>query len=162
MRIPCTLPLDPTSSFRPPKIRLHCRLIAISLESCKTRKSLSVVDTYLNRINCSLSSLSGRQEILKFPSCWSIESKNANPRYISSELHYKSTYSHQSMNVYRATKFVPLRNDRLAQEKGNIDTRHCSLCTTHLMNGNRSLLPSNSLPECRKYCLFRILERDRQ
>ena len=66
------------------------------------------------------------------------------------------------MNVYRATKFVPLRNDRLAQEKGNIDTRHCSLCTTHLMNGNRSLLPSNSLPECRKYCLFRILERDRQ
>ena len=41
------------------------------------------------------------------------------------------------MNVYRATKFVPLRSDRLAeQEKGNIDTRHCSLCTTHLMNGN--------------------------
>ena len=48
------------------------------------------------------------------------------------------------------------------QEKGNIDTRHCSLCTTHLMNGNRKLLPSNSLPECRKYCLFKILERDRQ
>ena len=47
-------------------------------------------------------------------------------------------------------------------EKENMDTRHRSLCTTHLMNGYRSLLPSNSLPECRKYCLFRILERDGQ
>ena len=52
-----------------------------------------VVDTYLNTINCCLSSLAGRQRRFhpKFPSRWSIESKNVKPRHKSSKLHLKSS-----------------------------------------------------------------------
>ena len=93
------------------------------------------VDTYLNRINCCLYSLSGKQKTFS-----SLNSRDDGP--LRAKMPIPGTYHLSCITNHRIvtkawTFIVPLNLchsvviDWQEQEKGNTDTRHCSLCTTH-------------------------------